>query len=152
MKRAKNACKSEPSYGCQDEPSQAKQKRNTSDLLREPHPHISSPCTNSFLMCKTFQPSRNFCPRTSSKPGSKISRLGISNWHLKTQGNMVAMHRLFLPTNWEDNLGCMELLKPLLVLLYAAIFLKMSEENVVLNVVPYARIVLAVDVLLLPPT
>ena len=42
----------EPSYGCQDEPSQTKQKRNTSDLLREPHPHISSPCTNSFLMCK----------------------------------------------------------------------------------------------------
>ena len=55
---------------------------------------------------------------------------------------------MFLPTNWEDNLECMELLQPLLVLLYAAIFLKMSEENVVLNAVPYVRIVLAVNVLL----
>ena len=55
---------------------------------------------------------------------------------------------MFLPTNWEDNLECMELLQPLLVLLYAAIFLKMSEENVVLNAVPYVSIVCAVRVLL----
>ena len=55
---------------------------------------------------------------------------------------------MFLPTNWEDNLECMELLQPLLVLLHAAILFKMSEENVVLNVVPYVRIVLAVNVLL----
>ena len=55
---------------------------------------------------------------------------------------------MFLPTNKEDNLECTELLQPLLVLLYTTLFLKMSEENVVLNVVPYVRIVLAVNVLL----